>query len=105
MAFAYIVKRPLRFLVCVGIGTFLAYRFPEGPIPYLEPFIKREERIYLSMADWEFDKINDIIRKKGKAAKSMTVGELAEEIRDFGGIWEELAKSKENQGANQKKKD
>ena len=28
-----------------------------------------------------FDKINDITRKKGKAAKSMTVGELAEEIR------------------------
>lgn len=27
-----------------------------------------------------FNKINDIIRKKGKAAKSMTVGELAEEI-------------------------
>nr|POF01991.1 hypothetical protein CFP56_06441 [Quercus suber] len=53
MAFVYFVNRPLRFLVCVGIGSFLGYRFPEGPIPYLEPFIKREERIYLSMADRE----------------------------------------------------
>nr|XP_023911407.1 uncharacterized protein LOC112023023 [Quercus suber] len=105
MAFAYFVNRPLRFLVCVGIGSFLGYRFPEGPIPYLEPFIRREERIYLSMADRELDKINDIIRKKGKAAKSMTVGELAEEIRYFGGIWEELAKCKDNHGANLKKKD
>ncbi|KAK9991100.1 hypothetical protein SO802_026085 [Lithocarpus litseifolius] len=97
-------------VVCAGIGTFLAYRFPAGPIPYIDPLFKRFEPDKSSMAkrkkaEIELDEINDIIRKKGKAAKSMTVGELAEEIRYFGGICKELAKSKDNQGANQKKKD
>uniref|UniRef100_A0A7N2LZ40 Uncharacterized protein n=1 Tax=Quercus lobata TaxID=97700 RepID=A0A7N2LZ40_QUELO len=42
------------------------------------------------------DRIYHIIRKKGGAANSMTLGELAEDLKDFGGMWSNLAESKGN---------
>ncbi|KAK9991099.1 hypothetical protein SO802_026084, partial [Lithocarpus litseifolius] len=47
-------------------------------------------------------RIYQIIRKKGGAANSMTLGELAEDLKDFGGMWSNLAESKGNNMAESK---
>ncbi|XP_030973916.1 uncharacterized protein LOC115994044 [Quercus lobata] len=107
MAVAYFMYRPLRSLVCIGIGTFLYCRFPHGPFPYIDSLIERFTADESSMAEKELlarkreakikmDRIYHIIRKKGGAANSMTLGELAEDLKDFGGMWSNLAESKGN---------
>ncbi|KAK9990154.1 hypothetical protein SO802_025139 [Lithocarpus litseifolius] len=43
----------------------------------------------------ELARIEHIIRTRGESARSMTIGEIAEELKDFGYIWQILATAEE----------
>ncbi|KAK7845806.1 hypothetical protein CFP56_008907 [Quercus suber] len=43
----------------------------------------------------ELARIEHIIRTRGESARSMTIGEIAEELKDFGFIWQILAAAEE----------
>ncbi|KAK4583938.1 hypothetical protein RGQ29_021885 [Quercus rubra] len=43
----------------------------------------------------ELARIEHIIRMRGESARSMTIGEIAEELKDFGYLWQILATAEE----------